>query len=57
MAARRPLGTLTNTQPAAAPPKPPQQKPAVYRCDHCFSFTGSYAAVAAHEATLSLIHI
>ena len=50
MAARRPLGTLTNTQPAAAPPKP-APKPAVYRCDHCFSFTGSYAAVAAHEAT------
>ena len=49
-AARRPLGTLTNTQPAAAPPKP-APKPAVYRCDHCFSFTGSYAAVAAHEAT------
>ena len=40
MAARRPLGTLTNTQPAAAPPKP-APKPAVYRCDHCFSFTGS----------------
>ena len=53
MAARRPLGTLTNTQPAAAPPptKPAAPKPAVYRCDHCFSFTGSYAAVAAHEAT------
>ena len=51
MAARRPLGTLTNNiQPAAAPPKP-APKPAVYRCDHCFSFTGSYAAVAAHEAT------
>ena len=52
MAARRPLGTLTNTQPAAPPPtKPAAPKPAVYRCDHCFSFTGSYAAVAAHEAT------
>ena len=52
MAARRPLGTLTNTQPAAPPPtKPAAPKPAVYRCDHCFSFTGSYAAVAAHEAS------
>ena len=46
MAARRPLGTLTNTQPAAAPPKP-APKPAVYRCDHCFSFTGSLTAAVA----------
>ena len=51
MAARRPLGTLTNTQQQAAAPPKPAPKPAVYRCDHCFSFTGSYAAVAAHEAT------
>ncbi len=58
MAARRPLGALTNQQQAAAPQPPKNQaaalqrpRPAVYRCDHCFSFTGSYAAVAAHEAT------
>ena len=51
MAARRPLGTLTNTQQQAAAPPKPAPKPAIYRCDHCFSFTGSYAAVAAHEAT------
>ena len=55
MAARRPLGALTNQQQTAAPqPQKPQAaapRPAVYRCDHCFSFTGSYAAVAAHEAT------
>ena len=64
MAARRPLGALTNQQqtPAPQPQKPqaaapqPQKpqaaapRPAVYRCDHCFSFTGSYAAVAAHDA-------
>lgn len=53
MAARRPLGALTNAQPAAAaaPPKPAAAKAAVYRCDHCSNFTGSYAAVVAHEAT------